>query len=686
MGLLLRPGINLMRRCQLYQKFSLVSIFFILPAGLITILLIRELHRSIDMVHQERLGIQVLSTMQSLESLVQTHRGWQHLARSGNVKANEELQHVAALIEEKSQSLENQVGSQLSATAKEAVQKLNTTLSTLKKDSLNLKPVEAYQLDSALLDQLRQLRTIVSDSTQLSLDPQVETTYLIQLLSKNLPELLATIADTSARGAPYIDTGLMGANDDVIINANILLGQRDQAKLLSMMQTAVQSDSKLVPIQQALEQRLNQQQAFTQRTKDEILSTLNQTNSTSFLKAGIDSIDQWQKWGDQIRDHLDVRLQERLRTLQWNRDLTLIIILFVLTLAAYFLLSFYYAFSQQVLALSQSAQRISQGNLSEPLKSDGKDELAVLQIEFENMRLVLARLVAEIRTGAVHISGASQEIASGNAELSSRTELQAQSLSATAFSTNELTNTLQRNSNSAVEANQQAWQTREIARKGGEMVEQLVVRMESMQGSSQRIHDIIGVIDSIAFQTNILALNAAVEAARAGEQGRGFAVVATEVRSLAQRSAEAAKEIKVLISSSVEQIRAGHVQVKATGSTMQQLLNGIDEVTDKMKSISDASAEQTKGIQVVDTSINQLDNITQQNTALVEEAAAAADNLYQQARRLTDAVAFFAIEEEESRNDEHFANSIEAQEERSGQNGNRLKNKVQTRALISISS
>lgn len=648
MELLLRPGINLMLRCRLYQKFALVGLFFVLPIALISFLLIRELHRSIDMVHQERVGVEVLRTVQNLENHVQVHRGWQHLARAGNTQAGEEVQRTTNLLEQDMVILNEQVGRHLSSLGPEPLAKLNTALAELKSTNASTKANEAYQIDSTILDHLHQLRTVIADNTQLSLDPQVETAYLVQLLAKNLPELLTTIADTSARGAPYIDSGLMGANDDVIINANILLGQRDQNKLQTMMQTAVQQDPKLAVSQQELEKLLREQQIFTQRTKDEILSTLNQSNSTAFLKAGIERLEHWQKWGTQIREQLDIRLMERLRVLQSNRDLTLITISLVLFLAAYFILSFYFAFSQQVSSLSDAAKKISQGDLSEALKSDGTDELAMLQIEFENMRRVLAKLVAEIRISAYQISGASQEIANGNTELSERTEQQAQSLGATTFSTQELTNALQRNNESAVEANELAWHTREIAKKGGEMVTQLIHRMESMQGSSQRIHDIIGVIDSIAFQTNILALNAAVEAARAGEQGRGFAVVATEVRSLAQRSAEAAKEIKVLISSSVEQIRAGHVQVQATGANMQQLLTGIDDVTEKMKSISAASTEQKKGILAVGNAIDQLDRITQQNTALVEEAAAAADDLYQQATKLADAVASFEIEKSTS--------------------------------------
>jgi methyl-accepting chemotaxis protein len=238
---------------------------------------------------------------------------------------------------------------------------------------------------------------------------------------------------------------------------------------------------------------------------------------------------------------------------------------------------------------------------------------------------------------------ASKEIASGNADLSSRTEEQASSLEETASSMEELTSTVKQNAENAKQANQLAAGASEVAVKGGTVVGQVVTTMSSINESSKKIVDIISVIDGIAFQTNILALNAAVEAARAGEQGRGFAVVATEVRTLAQRSAAAAKEIKELIGDSVEKVGAGTKLVDEAGKTMEEIVSSVKRVTDIMAEITAASQEQSAGIEQVNTAITQMDEVTQQNAALVEEAAAAAESMEEQAGNLATAVAIFKL-------------------------------------------
>ncbi|MDE2389249.1 MAG: methyl-accepting chemotaxis protein, partial [Betaproteobacteria bacterium] len=249
----------------------------------------------------------------------------------------------------------------------------------------------------------------------------------------------------------------------------------------------------------------------------------------------------------------------------------------------------------------------------------------------------------KVRTGANQIATASGEIASGNSDLSQRTEEQASSLEETASSMEELTSTVRQNADNARQANQLAAGASEVAVKGGTVVGQVVQTMSSINESSKKIVDIISVIDGIAFQTNILALNAAVEAARAGEQGRGFAVVATEVRTLAQRSAAAAKEIKELISDSVVKVEDGTRLVDEAGATMDEIVNAVKRVTDIMSEISAASQEQSSGIEQVNQAVTQMDEVTQQNAALVEEAAAAAESMQDQTQALTQAVSTFKL-------------------------------------------
>ena len=291
-----------------------------------------------------------------------------------------------------------------------------------------------------------------------------------------------------------------------------------------------------------------------------------------------------------------------------------------------------------------TANAIAQGDLSRPVLVKGKDEVSRLLASLATMQSSLVGIVGQVRQGTDTIATASGQIAAGNQDLSSRTEEQASSLEETAASMEELTSTVKQNADNARQANQLAVSASNVAVKGGAVVSQVVGTMGAINTSSKKIVDIIGVIDGIAFQTNILALNAAVEAARAGEQGRGFAVVAAEVRNLAQRSAAAAKEIKTLISDSVDKVEEGGRQVAQAGKTMDEIVDSVRRVTDIMAEITAASQEQTQGIEQINQAITQMDQVTQQNAALVEEAAAAAASLQEQAAGLSQVVGVFRLD------------------------------------------
>ncbi len=290
------------------------------------------------------------------------------------------------------------------------------------------------------------------------------------------------------------------------------------------------------------------------------------------------------------------------------------------------------------------ARRVASGDLTSDIRARVHDETGLLLQALQEMNESLRKIVGEVRSGTDAISMSSKQIAAGNVDLSQRTEEQASSLEETASSMEELTSTVKQNADNARQANQLAATASGVAVRGGEVVGQVVHTMSSINESSKKIVDIIGVIDGIAFQTNILALNAAVEAARAGEQGRGFAVVATEVRTLAQRSAAAAKEIKQLISDSVHKVEDGTRLVDEAGKTMDEIVASVKRVTDIMSEIAAASQEQSAGIEQVNRAVVQMDDVTQQNAALVEEAAAAAESMDERAQLLAKAVAVFKLD------------------------------------------
>lgn len=337
---------------------------------------------------------------------------------------------------------------------------------------------------------------------------------------------------------------------------------------------------------------------------------------------------------------LDKKNDEQLNNILW--------ILFSLTVFGLFIVGFigWFIYRQIVQSLNdtiQVANSISQGDLTKSVVVNSKDEIGQLGIAFNRMTDSLRKLVSEVRGSVDHVSSASSQIVQGNLDLSSRTEQQASSLEQTAASMEEFTSSMQSNSDATKEAVNYVRNASLIAQRGGEVVNKVVDTMAEIENSSNKINDIIGVIDGIAFQTNILALNAAVEAARAGEQGRGFAVVASEVRNLAQRSATAAKEIKGLIQESVSKVGEGSRLVADAGKTMADIVEGVQSVTEIMNRISNSTLEQSSGVNQINQAVGQLDQMTQQNAALVEQASAAASSLQQQASKLSSAVSMFNL-------------------------------------------
>jgi methyl-accepting chemotaxis protein len=381
-------------------------------------------------------------------------------------------------------------------------------------------------------------------------------------------------------------------------------------------------------------------QMITQERKEEAFAYLVDTTipaRNALLAAVKDTVDYQEQ---SLRDDL-----VSIRT-EAGRILTVLVGLGVATMVGLLLFAWYMARTlHRRVALSRSvAERVRDGHLGQGAHDSGHDEFTPLLAAMADMRGALGRVVSDVRGIAVSVESASAEIAQGNSDLSTRTEQQASTLQNTASAMEQLSARVRQNAESAQRADQLAQGARTVASEGGNVVAEVVKTMRGITESSQQIGDIVGVIDSIAFQTNILALNAAVEAARAGEQGRGFAVVASEVRSLASRSATAAKEIKALIGASVVRVEQGTVLVDRAGATMQEIVAAIQRVTDLMGEISGASSEQSDGVAQIGDAVTRMDQATQQNAALVEQSAAAAASLNAQAQNLVRAVSVFTLD------------------------------------------
>ncbi|EHO6652921.1 methyl-accepting chemotaxis citrate transducer [Salmonella enterica] len=356
--------------------------------------------------------------------------------------------------------------------------------------------------------------------------------------------------------------------------------------------------------------------------------------------------DQWLSQNAQLIKLASDQNQSSFTQMQWTLGIILLIVLIVL---AFIWLGLQRVLLRPLQRIMAHIQTIADGDLTHEIEAEGRSEMGQLAAGLKTMQQSLIRTVSAVRDNADSIYTGAGEISAGSSDLSSRTEQQASALEETAASMEQLTATVRQNTDNARQATGLAKTASETARKGGRVVDNVVNTMNDIAESSEKIVDITSVIDGIAFQTNILALNAAVEAARAGEQGRGFAVVAGEVRTLASRSAQAAKEIKVLIENSVSRIDTGSTQVREAGETMKEIVNAVTRVTDIMGEIASASDEQSKGIEQVVQAVSEMDSVTQQNASLVEESAAAAAALEDQANELRQAVAAFRIQKQPRR-------------------------------------
>jgi methyl-accepting chemotaxis protein len=642
-NILLAPAVKLMQQLKLLPKFIVLTTIFVVPLAFSSMLLLTELDKSIELTRQERVGVQHLQSVQEIIQLTQRHRAYQHMAIMGNAGAEPKVQQLQKDINIRLAAFNTMQKKESALYAGTAWKDVQTSWKSLQEKLSTTRERKVYNDYTALIMQLYRFQTLIADRSNLTHDPEVVTYYLAGLVSKDFPQIAEGLAEIAGRGAAYIDSGLIEANEDVLLGSTMLVTRRDLVGIQGQFDAVFREDPALKETLVTALKSIPSAVAYLDRAKNEVLNSVDQTSGDQFMDAGRNSIDGVFAATNASAQVLDKLLQARMEQDIFHRTAIMGAILGVLAIAVYFLIGCYLSFSTEVRELNAAVTRVAAGDLRNRMTSHGKDEIAQLLNAFSGMSDGLTQLVRQVRSGSDTIAIASGEIAAGNLNLSTRTEEQASSLEETSAAMEQLTSTVRQNAVNAQHANQLSKSASGVAEQGGTVVSQVVDTMNDIQQSSHKISDIVGVVDSIAFQTNILALNAAVEAARAGEQGRGFAVVAAEVRSLAQRSAVAAREIKGLIAESVAKVEAGSKQVDLAGQTMGQIVESISRVTLIMEEIATASHEQQAGIEHINQALVQMDDITQQNAALVEEAAAAADSMREQTAHLSNTVAVFKL-------------------------------------------
>ncbi len=504
---------------------------------------------------------------------------------------------------------------------------------------------DSFKRHNALVQrQLKLLDEVVAVSG-LSLEPHAATYNLVVSTLERLPQASEAVGQLRGFGAGMLAKQAFDAQDKAFMAATMASAQQAFGTVLTELQRSGEADPAIGRLMAPLQAKAkaNWDAATATIQKDILEAEAPALAGAAYFAKLTEAIDAQQALATAAFGLLDTELRGRARTTTWKVGLAAGLGLLLACFNLFLAVSMVRSIRRSSLAAMDTAAALARGDFSVQHHAHSHDEFGQIVQALDQARLGVSQALADVRQGVDTIATASEQISQGSSDLSQRTEQQASALQQTAASMEELTGTVSQSSDSARQASQLASAASAAAAEGGEVMSRVVGTMDEIAQASQKISAIIGVIDGIAFQTNILALNAAVEAARAGEQGRGFAVVASEVRQLAQRSAEAAREIKSMISASTERVDAGGRLVQTAGRSIQEIVSQVQRMNDLIGEIAAASSEQSKGIAQINEAVNHLDQGTQQNSALAEESAAAAESLREQSERLAQTVSAFRL-------------------------------------------
>ena len=636
---LFNPAIWVMRRLRLPVKLAMLSLALLVPLVVVAVMLIQRVSADITFTQNEQFGARVIDGVSDLVAEVQKHRGQTNLAKAGNPGAPAALADTRRAQQRLLGDIDRELASRpdlglvsLWAPLKARVEGLTQTEGM---DAPN-----AFRTHSELVQSLQRFVYATADRSGLLFDPEPGSYLLMDMaVSRTLPwtEALGQIrgqgAGQLARSEPQPE----------VVNAVRLK--------IEMAQGDIGDASAAIDLlKRHIEVPPGSQAAIA--TSGEFLAAARgafdrpgSLEAAAYFEQGTRAIGAVAAFQDAVLKSLNTQLSARLSALEQRRWVAVGATFTGIALLMYLMAGFYLSFVGDFNRVMGAMRATAAGNLQHAVAPRGRDELAELTELLARMMNNISAMVAQIRSNSALVAHAGKSLADGNRELADRTEQQAASLEQTAASVQELTSTVAQNAQTANESDQQAARVRDVAEQGAQSMGHAVASVEGIQRSAQRMNEIIGVIDSLAFQTNILALNAAVEAARAGEQGRGFAVVANEVRTLAQRSAASAKEIRELIESSSSQVSSSVSLIRGAGESIGQIVGGVRGVASNMSLISASSAEQSSGLSEISSAVSQLDQITQRNAQMVERAVHQANLLEQRAASLASAVASFKLQQ-----------------------------------------
>ncbi len=631
---------------RLSRKFALIGALSLLMFLVPTVIAVTaSLHR-LEVARHERLGLAPAAEMLSLQQQMQMHRAMAAAAASGIASVESDRQarrkEVEATIAQVRAALPALGDKTLSANFDALAADFSELANTVAGKAITAQ--QSNERHTALVRRLISLIGDVANTSGLAIDPETYTYFLQSASLAHLPHLVESLGLMRAQGSLALGQGRVAPEDRVRMEALNDRARQYYADAHKALELAASSqalppavESIRVAAMSAAQEAVKLAEEAIVRADAPLLDpSVWMSRMTGYVDAQFALVN---ASFDLMRVSLDEQIKRQRMLL-----LSLVATLAVLAAAGlWVMVTIIRATTRSLGDAVELAEAVAAGDLSRRVQPQGSDEIAQLLTALQSMTARLGAVVSTVRQNSESVATASAQIAQGNADLSQRTEEQASALEETAASMEELGSTVQNNAAMARQASDMARDAAGVAEQGGAVVQQVVQTMQGINAGSNRIADIIGVIDGIAFQTNILALNAAVEAARAGEQGRGFAVVASEVRSLAQRSATAAREIKELITGSVTQVSQGTQLVNQAGATMDEIVASIRKVNELVGAISAATAEQSSGIAQVGEAVTQMDSTTQQNAALVEESAAAANSLNVQAQQLVQAVAVFRL-------------------------------------------